>query len=80
MEKTLKKMPGVDSEMPKANVILEINHSHPIAAKLSSLFEKDKDELKKYSRILYSTACLISGVAIEDPAELSELVTDIMVK
>ena len=79
MEKTLKRMPGENPDMPKASVILEINHSHPIAEKLKALYESDKDTLKKYARILYSTACLISGVALENPAELSTLVTDLMI-
>ena len=79
MEKTLKRMPGENAGVPKASVILEINHSHPIAEKLNSLYETDKDTLKKYARILYSTACLISGVALEKPAELSALVTDLMI-
>jgi len=79
MEKTLKRMPGENAGMPKANVVLEINHSHPITEKLKALYDSDKDTLKKYARILYSTACLISGVALENPAELSSLVTELMV-
>ena len=79
MEKTLKRMPGENAGMPKASVVLEINHNHAIVDKLKSLYESDKDTLKKYARILYSTACLISGVALENPAELSSLVTELMV-
>ncbi len=79
MEKTLKKMPGADAQLPKANVVLEINHTHPIAEKLSALYSSDKELLKKYARILYCTACLISGVALENPAELSSLVTELMI-
>ena len=79
MEKTLKKMPGAEAGIPKANIILEINHSHRIAEKLSSLYESDKDALKKYARILYSTACLTSGVALENPAELSSLITELLI-
>ena len=79
MEKTLRRMPTDNPDMPKANVILEINHAHPIAEKLNSLYETDKDTLKKYARILYSTACLISGVGLENPAELSALITELMI-
>ena len=79
MEKTLKRMPGAEEGIPKANVVLEINHTHPIAEKLKALYSSDKETLKKYARILYSTACLISGVALENPAELSVLVTELMV-
>ncbi len=79
MEKTLRRMPGAEDALPKANVVLEINHSHPITEKLKALYESDKETLKKYARILYSTACLISGVALENPAELSSLVTELMI-
>ena len=79
MEKTLRKMPGADAGLPKASIVLEINHSHPIAEKLTELYNSDKEMLKKYARILYSTACLISGVTLENPAELSALVTELMI-
>jgi len=79
MEKTLRRMPGDNPDMPRASIVLEINHSHPITEKLNTLYETDKDMLKKYARILYSTACLISGVALENPAELSSLITDLMI-
>ena len=79
MEKTLRRMPGAQGELPKASIILEINHSHPIAEKLAALMESDKDMLKKYARILYGSACLVSGIALEDPSELSTLITELMV-
>ena len=69
MEKVLKKMPGAE-DAPEAKVVLEINHSHPITEKLLNLFATDRDTLAKYSKILYSEACLIGGVSIEDPSEL----------
>ena len=79
MEKVLKKMPGVEDDTPRASVVLEINSAHPVAAKLKALFDEDKERLTKYSKILYSEACLIGGVAIEDPVELTELISELMV-
>ena len=79
MEKVLSKMPGAEDGAPKASVALEINSEHPIAAKLEALYEADKDALKKYAEILYSAACLISGVTVEDPVKLCELITELMV-
>ena len=79
MQKTLSKMPGADGMTPKANVVLEINMKHPIAEKLKSLYETDKEKLAKYAKILYAQGCLIGGVAIENPAELTELVSELMV-
>ncbi|MBQ8689905.1 MAG: molecular chaperone HtpG [Clostridia bacterium] len=79
MEKILKKMPGAEGAAPKASVVLEINLNHPIAAKLSELYESDKEKLSKYAKLLYAQACLISGVAIDDPKELTELMTELMI-
>ena len=79
MEKVLSRMPGAEEGAPKASIALEINAEHPIAAKLKSLYESDKEALKKYADILYSAACLISGVTVEDPVKLCELITELMV-
>ena len=78
MEKVLKKMPGAEDGAPSASVVLEINLNHPIANKLSTLYESDKEKLKKYARILYGEACLISGIAIDDPKEFGRLITELM--
>lgn len=80
MEKVLRKMPGADGMAPKANVVLAINMNHPIKEKLSHLFESNKDALAKYAKILYSEACLIGGISIENPAELCELISELMIK
>ena len=79
MEKVLKKMPGADGMAPSANVVMEINLNHPIAEKLKSLYESDKSALEKYAKILYAEACLIGGVALDNPAELCELVSELMI-
>ncbi len=79
MEKVLKRMPGAEDGAPSASVVLEINRSHPVAAKLKELYESDRDKLSSYAKILYAEACLIGGVALENPAELTELITDLMI-
>ena len=79
MEKVLKKMPGADGKAPSANLVLEINLNHPIANKLKSLYSSNKELLKKYSKILYAEACLIGGTSLENPAELCELISELMV-
>ena len=78
MAKVLKKMPGADESIPTANVVLEINLNHPIAGKLKSLYEADKEKLEKYAKILYAEACLIGGISLENPAELTELISELM--
>ena len=79
MEKILKKMPGADGQIPTASVCLEININHPIAEKLKSLYASDKDMLAKYAKILYGVACLIGGILVDNPAEFTEFVADLMV-
>ncbi|MBP3706912.1 MAG: molecular chaperone HtpG [Clostridia bacterium] len=79
MEKTLNAMPG-DENKVKAQTVLEINVSHPIAQKLKELFANDTDTLEKYTKLLYSESCLIGGRSIEDPAEHSKLICELMTK
>ena len=64
----------------KAEVVLEISASHPIAQKLKDLYDNDKDTLKDYSKLLYDMGALISGKSVADPAEMSRIISDIMVK
>ncbi len=80
MEKTLNSMPGTGDNKVKAKLVLEINCNHPIAEKLKSLYESDKDMLKDYSKLLFSEACLIAGRSVDDPVEHSRLVCELMSK
>ncbi len=78
MEKTLNSMPGAADNKVKAQLVLEINASHPIAEKLKTLFKDDSETLKKYSKLLYDEACLIGGAGVPDPVEHSNLVCELM--
>ena len=79
MEKVLAKMPGAEGNLPKAKVIMEINLDHPVAERLVSLFATDRDKLRKYARLLYAQGRLISGMSIENPAELCSLIEELMI-
>lgn len=79
MEKTLNKSAGNENHM-KAEIVLEINNNHPIKKKLEELFETDKDKLANYSKILYSQARLISGLSLDNPSEVSELICNMMIE
>ena len=81
MEKILKKMPGAeDSGAPSASVVLEINMKHAVADKLKSLYKDGKsDELKKYAKILYGAASLVSGISLENPSEFVQLVSSLII-
>ncbi len=82
MAKTLKRMPGADEAgIPEASVVLEINLSHPITAKLKALYESgDTERLGKYAKLLFAEGCLIGGIAIDDPMELTRLISELMVE
>ena len=79
MEKTLNAMPGAEQKV-KAQIVLEINSAHTVADKLIALFENDKDTLSKYAKLLYNSACLICGKAVDDPLEHSNLLCELMTK
>ena len=78
MEKVINSMPN--DQKVKAQTALEINDSHPIAQKIKDLYANDKEELKKYTKVLYSQARLIEGLPVENPTEISNLICEIMSK
>ena len=78
MEKVLNSMPTNDQKV-KANIVLEINEAHPIAEKLTELYQSDKEKAGKYAKILYAQARLIEGLSIDDPTELSNMVCELMI-
>ncbi|MBQ7646303.1 MAG: molecular chaperone HtpG, partial [Clostridia bacterium] len=80
MEKVLNAMPGTPDGAVKAQLVLEINANHPIAEKLRTVYESDKETLGKFAKLLYGEACLIGGAAVPDPVEHSALVCELMTK
>lgn len=78
MEKVLSRNPGNENANIKADLVLEINAHHPIAERLTALYEEDRETLAKYSKILYAQARLVSGLSIENPAEISDLICGMM--
>ncbi len=80
MEKTLNAMPAAGDNKVKAQIVLEINATHPIAQKLKAIYSEDRESFSKYARLLYGEARLISGLTIENPVEHSQLVCELMTK
>ena len=79
MQKVMDAMP-TDTGV-KASTIMEINENHPIADKLKSLYEKkDYETLEKYSKILYAEARLIEGMSLDNPTEISNLISEELAK
>ena len=76
MEKVINSMPTDDKITAKT--VLEINKNHKIYDKLRKLYNDDKEELKKYTKVIYYEARLIEGLPIDNPTEMSNLMCDIM--
>ncbi len=64
----------------KAEKTLEINEKHAISNKLKELYENNKDEFIKYTRILYAEAKMIAGLPIDNPTEISTLICEVISK
>mgnify|MGYP002522386075 CR=1 FL=1 len=78
MEKILNSMP-TDNKV-KADIVLELNASHPVSEKLKTLYTEDKDSFKKFTKLLYDQARLIGGMTIENPSEFINMISELMVK
>lgn len=80
MEKIINNM-AQGEEKVKAEVILEVNTNHDISNKLKELYkDNNKEELEKYTKILYNQARLISGLNIDNPSELTSLICELISK
>ena len=80
MEKIINNM-APDNEKVKAEIILEINSNHKISEKIKELHQNNnQEELENYTKILYNQARLISGLNIENPTELTNLICDMISK
>ena len=78
MEKVINAMPN--SEKVSSSLILEINDSHPILAKLKELYKDNEKQFEKYTKVLYAQSKLIEGLPIDNPTELSNLVCELLSK
>ena len=74
MAKVFSQMPGAGNDV-KAQLVLEINSTHPIAEKLASA---DDEKLEKYTNILFNQAKLIAGLTIDNPTAFSDAVCELM--
>ena len=67
MEKVLNSMPN--SQKIQSKKILEINKNHKIFKKLCELEKTDKEKIKQYAEILYTSAALMEGIPPENPVD-----------
>ena len=79
MAKTINNQIG-NEDAVKAKTVLEINKDHAIVSKLKELDENNKEELKKFAKILYAQARMIEGLTIENPTEYSNWICELISK
>ena len=80
MEKIINQM-GQGENNVKAETTLLINGKHPVAMKIKELDKKgNKDELENYTKVLYNTARLVSGLDVENPSELTDIICNLLSK
>jgi molecular chaperone HtpG len=79
MEQMLKAM---NQPVPQSKRILELNPNHPLTQKLQASFASNPSEpkLNDYAYLLYGQALLAEGSPLPDPARLSKLMADVLVK
>ncbi|MDE5791918.1 MAG: molecular chaperone HtpG, partial [Oscillospiraceae bacterium] len=76
MEKTLNAMP-TDTKV-QAKLVLELNPEHPVFEKLTALNGSDNEKVQKYAKLLYNQALLMENMPIDNPAEFSNLICELM--
>lgn len=77
MEKIMK---STGQEMPAQKRVLELNIDHPVMDKIKTVFETDTKNkvLADYCTLLYDIAVISEGGKIENPANFSKMVGDLM--
>ncbi|SMC53963.1 molecular chaperone HtpG [Papillibacter cinnamivorans] len=78
MEKYFRSLPDAAGEKLTAERVLELNPEHPAVEALRSAFETDREKAALYARVLYYQSLLMADLPIEDPAEYSRLVYELM--
>lgn len=75
-------MKSMGQEVPKTKRILEVNADHALVQKLKAAHDEKKDapELVKLAEVLYGVAVLAEGGELEQPADFSKAITELMLK
>ena len=72
-----------DVDLESGQSAVYIQKDGMVSYAVSESFDKDyydKDELKKYTQILYAQARLIEGLPVENPTQISNLICEIIAK
>ncbi|MDE6657400.1 MAG: hypothetical protein K2J88_02320, partial [Oscillospiraceae bacterium] len=62
----------------QAKLVLELNPEHPVFEKLTALNGSDNEKVQKYAKLLYNQALLMENMPIDNPAEFSNLICELM--
>ena len=62
----------------KAGRVLELNPEHPVFAALQLAVAQDPEKAKKYVKILHTQALMMADLPVENAAEYTELVCELM--
>lgn len=76
MEKYFKKM-NPELAMDGGR-ILEVNPAHPVLERIKNLMDSDKDTAAKLAELLYSQACIMADLPLEDPTAYTDLVCSLL--
>jgi molecular chaperone HtpG len=80
MERLLGRM-GRGSEIPETKRILELNPDHPVVKAMQSIVDGkgDESQLATYARVLYDLSVIAEGSRIQDPADFSRRINELLV-
>ncbi len=77
MEKYFRHGPSEEMRKVRAARVLELNPEHRAFQALKDAYENDRDKAAKLSKVLNSLAELMAGLEVEDPADFTELVSEL---
>ena len=60
--------------------VLELNADHKAVKAMADSVQDDPERAKSYAKLLYAQACLGAGLPLEDPAEYTDLVWNLMLE
>ena len=58
--------------------ILELNEEHEAVKAMQLAIGTDETKAERYAKLLYSQACLMADLPIDDPVEYTKLVCELM--
>jgi molecular chaperone HtpG len=69
-------------DVPETKPILEINPTHPLLERLKTICDADRTDprLADYATLLYGQALLAEGGSVDDPAEFSRRIAELMLQ